>query len=147
MQPIKSHLAVQLDHARCHDLIPDEIYSKQNWLAEDGTLTKVIFYDIVRQRRCPAGIAGVNADNCNNRIAHPIASMAFQSVGVPVSATVLMLSTIQDMKFFLRMGYGDSMAFAGATGEIKKQGLCQRNGAAPVGWLLMIIMMIRAHKR
>jgi hypothetical protein len=34
-----------LNHARCHDLIPDEIYSKKNQLAEDGTLTKVLFYD------------------------------------------------------------------------------------------------------
>ncbi len=36
-----------LNHARCHDLIPDEIYSKCNRLAEDRTLTKVLFYDIV----------------------------------------------------------------------------------------------------
>jgi hypothetical protein len=36
-----------LDHARNHNLIPEEIYSKRNCLAEDGTLTKVIFYDIV----------------------------------------------------------------------------------------------------
>ncbi len=28
-----------LDHARNHDLIPEEIYSKRNCLAEDGTLT------------------------------------------------------------------------------------------------------------
>ncbi len=36
-----------LDHAKNHNLIPEEIYSKRNRLAEDGTLTKVIFYDIV----------------------------------------------------------------------------------------------------
>jgi hypothetical protein len=58
-----------------------------------------------------------------------------------------MLSTIQDMKFFLRKGYGESTAFAGATGEIKTQGLYQRNGAAPAGWLITNIMMIRAHKQ
>jgi hypothetical protein len=66
-----------LDHARCHDLIPDEIYSKQNWLAEDRTLTKVLFYEIVQQTRCLVGIAAIDADNCYNRVAHPIASMAF----------------------------------------------------------------------
>jgi hypothetical protein len=92
------------------------------------------------------GIAAVDADNCK-RIAHPIASMAFQSVGVPVTATVSMFHTIQDMKFFLGTGYGNSTAFAGATGEIKTQGLCQGNSAAPAGWLIMNIMMIRAHKR
>jgi hypothetical protein len=136
-----------LNNARKFDLIPDEIYSERNRLAEDGTLTKVIFYDIVRQSRRPVGIAAVNADNCYNRIAHPIVLMVFQAIGVPVNATVLMLSTIQDMKFFLRMGYGDSTVFAGATGDIKMQGLCQGNSAALAGWLTTNITMIRAHKR
>jgi hypothetical protein len=66
-----------LDHDRHHDLIPDEIYSKRNWLAEDGTLNKVLFYNIVWQTRCSAGIAAVDADNCYNRITHSIESMAF----------------------------------------------------------------------
>ncbi len=136
-----------LDHARNHDLIPEEICSKRNHLAEDGTLTKVIFYDIVRQSQRPVGIAAVDADNCYDRIAHPIASMVFQAMGVPINATVLMLTTIQDMKFFLQTGFGDSTAFAGATGEVKMQGLCQGNGAAPAGWLTTNITMIRAHKR
>jgi hypothetical protein len=124
-----------LDNTRIFDLIPDEIYSERNRLAEDGTLTKIIFYDIVRQSRRPAGIAAVDVDNCYNRIAHPIALMVFQAMGVPVNATVLMLSTIQDMKFFLRTGYGNSTEFDSATGDIKMQGLCQGNGAVPAGWL------------
>jgi hypothetical protein len=73
--------------------------------------------------------------------------MAFQSVGVPTTATVLMLSTIKEMKFFLWTRYDDSTAFAGVTGEIKTQGLCQGNGAAPSGWLTTNNMMIRAHKQ
>jgi hypothetical protein len=116
-------------------------------LAEDRTLTKVLFYDTLQQTRCPAGIAAVNADNCYNRTAHLIVSMAFQSVGVPTTATVSMLSTIQDIKFFLRTEYGNSTAFGGATGEIKMQGLCQGNGTALACWLITYIMMIRAHKR
>ncbi len=106
-----------LNHARRHDLILDEIYSKQNWLAEDGTLTKVLLYDIVQQARCPAGIAVVNADSCYDRIAHRMGSMAFQLVGVPATATVSVLPMIQDMKFFLRTGYGDSTAFGGTMGD------------------------------
>jgi hypothetical protein len=51
------------------------------------------------------------------------------------------------MKFFLHMGYGNSTVFAGATGDIKTQGLCQGNGAAPAGWLTTNITMIRAHNR
>jgi hypothetical protein len=73
--------------------------------------------------------------------------MVFQAMGVPINTTVLMLTTIQDMKFFLRTGFGDSTAFAGTTGEVEAQGLCQGNGAAPAGWLTTNITMIRAPKR
>ncbi len=73
--------------------------------------------------------------------------MVFEAMGVPINATVSMLTTIQDMKFFLRAGFGNSKAFSGATGEVKMQGLCQGNGAVPAGWLTTNITMIRAHKR
>jgi len=136
-----------LDQVRGLGLIPEEIYSKRNRLADDGTLAKVIFYDIVRQTRRPAGIAAVDADNCYDRIAHPIASLIFQSMGVPLEAIKSMLTTIQEMKFFLRTGYGDSTDYAGSTGGKRTQGLCQGNGAAPAGWTVTTIPMIRAHKR
>jgi hypothetical protein len=66
---------------------------------------------------------------------------------VPSSATTLILLTIQDMKFSLRTGFGDSKAYAWSTGEIKTQGLCQGNGAAPAGWTTTNITMINTHKQ
>ncbi len=63
-----------------------------------------------------------------------------------------MLSTIQDMKFYLRTGYGDSEDYAGGarSGEIdpiKTQGMCQGNGASPATWTVVAITNINAHKR
>jgi hypothetical protein len=55
-----------LHQARKYKLIPEEIFSKWNRLADDGTLAKVLFYDIVRQMRLPAEISAVDADNCYN---------------------------------------------------------------------------------
>lgn len=136
-----------LHMTRQHGLIPEDIYSEKNRLADDGTLAKIIFYDVVRQTQLPAGIAAVDADNCYDRIAHPIAFLVFQALGVPQPAAQSMLATIQNMKFFLRTGYGDSSAFACSTENIKTQGLCQGNGAAPAGWTVTSIAMINAHKR
>jgi hypothetical protein len=136
-----------LQTVREYELIPEEIYSERNRLADDRTLAKVLFYDIVRQTRRPAGIGAVDADNCYDRIAHPIASMVFQSLGMPQEAAVSMLSTIQEMKFFLRTGYGDSKVYAGSAEGKRTQGLCQGNGAAPEGWGVISITMIRAHKQ
>jgi hypothetical protein len=42
-----------------YKLMPEEICSEKNRLADDGTLVKVLFYDIVRQTRLPAGISAV----------------------------------------------------------------------------------------
>jgi hypothetical protein len=95
----------------------------------------------------PAGISAIDADNCYDRIAHPIASLIFQSLGVQKDACESILKTIQDMKFFLQMDFGNSKEFASATGNIKTQGMCQGNGAAPAGWTVDSIAMIRAHTR
>jgi hypothetical protein len=136
-----------LHQARTYKLIPEEIYSERNRLADDGTLSKVLFFDIVHQMRRSVGSSAVNADNCYDRIAHPIASLVFQALGVPQEAVVSLLSTIQDMRFFLCPGFGDSKAYAGSTNGKKTQGLCQGNGAAPAGWTVTSITMIQAHKR
>ena len=101
-----------LEKARRNGLMPEEIFSKRNKMADDGTLTKVLTYDIIRQTRRPAGLASVDANNCYDRIAHTIASLVFQAFGVPLSASESMLTTIQEMKFFLRTRFGDSSDFA-----------------------------------
>jgi hypothetical protein len=74
-----------------------------------------------------------------------MASLIFQSFGVESTAVSAMLETIQEMKFFLRMAYGDSKTFAGSSIEIKTQGLGQGNGASPAGWCVISIVILRAH--
>jgi hypothetical protein len=102
-----------LQTARKYKLMPEEVFSKRNCLADNRTLIKELFYDIVHQTRLPAGISVVDADNCYDRIAHPIASMFFQALGVPKETFIAMLMTIQDMKFFLRTGFEDFKDYSG----------------------------------
>ena len=79
----------------------EEIFSERNHTANNGSLAKVLFYDIMRQLRASTAIASVNASNCFNWIAHAIASMIFQAFGVTPNAAKAMLESIQEMKFFL----------------------------------------------
>ena len=53
-----------LDKAREANLMPEEVFSKRNKMADDGTLAKVVTYDIIRQTRHSAGLTSVDADNC-----------------------------------------------------------------------------------
>ena len=73
-----------IDVVRKHGLMADEVFSEQGRTAEDGALAKVLFYDIVRQFRLPAGISSVDAANCYDSIAHAIASLIFLAMGVPL---------------------------------------------------------------
>jgi hypothetical protein len=52
------------DNARKHQLMPKEIFSKKNRMANDLTLCKMLFYNITRQARVLEAIASVNASNC-----------------------------------------------------------------------------------
>lgn len=83
-----------------HGMMPDEIFSEKKQTANDGTMTKVLFYDIVQQSRQAAGIGSVDVDNCFDRVAHAVASLVFQAFGVSEDTCGAMLQTIQDIQFF-----------------------------------------------
>ena len=136
-----------MDVVRENGLMADEVFSEKGMTAEDGGLAKILFYDIARQFRIPAGISSVDAANCYGSMAHAIASLIFQAMGVPVEGVQAMLEAIQEMKYFLRTAYGDSKNSANSRIEVKYQGLCQGNGAAPAGWAVISITVLRAHKK
>jgi hypothetical protein len=136
-----------LQNARNHNLMQEEIFSKKNRMADDGTLCKTLFFDFARQASVPGAIALVDASNCYDRIAHAMASLIFQAFGVPTTAIESMLGAIENMKVFLRTGFGDLATFSGGGISIKTQGLCQGNGAAPTGWVVISICIIGAHKK
>ena len=75
-----------LDVARQYKVMLEEIFSEQGKTADDGSLAKILIYDIVCQSRCTAALSSINAVNCYNSIAHAIASLVFQAFGVPVNA-------------------------------------------------------------
>jgi hypothetical protein len=65
----------------------------------------------------------MDASNCYDRIAQAMASMIFQAFGVLTTAIVSILGAIENMKFFLRTGFGNLRSFAGGGISIKTQGL------------------------
>ena len=102
-----------MNNTRMYNLMPEETFSEKNRMADDGTLCKTLFYDITWQAQVPAATASVDASNCYDRIAHTIASLVIQAFGVPTTAIKTMLGAIENMKFYLRTGFGDSKSFTG----------------------------------
>ena len=97
-----------MDNVRRYGFMPEEIYSEKGKTADDGSLAKVLFYDISRQSRVATGLSLIDASNCYDSIAHAIALLVFQAFGVPEEAIESMLTAIEEMKYFLRTAYGDS---------------------------------------
>eukprot|EP00804_Cyclotella_cryptica_P003924 CCRYP_016117-RA/>CCRYP_016117-RA protein AED:0.75 eAED:0.75 QI:0/-1/0/1/-1/1/1/0/1178 len=135
-----------LDQIRQYKLMPEEIFSERQRMADDGIMAKVLFYDISRQLRAPAALASVDAANCYDRVAHAIASLVFRSFGTPLPMTLSMLTAIQQMQFFLRTAFGDSNRAVGSRIHLRTQGFMQGNGASPAGWTAISITILHAHK-
>jgi hypothetical protein len=64
-----------------------------------------------------------------------------------MTAIETMLGAIENMKFNLRTGFGDSKSFAGGGISVKTQGLTPVNGASPAGWAVISICIIGAHSK
>ncbi len=90
-----------------HHLMPEEIFSEKNRMADNGSLTRKLFYNVTWQARVPVAITLVDVSSCYDSIAHAVASLVFQAFEVLVTAIESMLGVIKNMKFFLRMGFGD----------------------------------------
>jgi hypothetical protein len=73
--------------------------------------------------RIPIGIVSADAEQCYDRIAHVFASLVYQAFGVYISAVIVMLASIQHMRFYLRTGLGESVGFMTAVLDSIIQGL------------------------
>jgi hypothetical protein len=60
---------------------------------------------------------------------------------------MVMLMSIQHMKFYLRTGLGESVGYMTAVLGNVIQGLCQGNLAAPAGWSHISAVLLSAYKR
>jgi hypothetical protein len=57
------------------------------------------------------------------------------------------LTAIQNMKFFLHTAFGDSKDLVGARVELKAKGYMEGNRAPQVGWAVVSIAILMAHKQ
>ncbi len=63
-----------------YKLMPKEIFSKKNCMADKRTLAKILLFDIAQLTRQPVGVISVDAKNCYDRVAHAM-SLVVQAFG------------------------------------------------------------------
>jgi hypothetical protein len=92
-------------------------------------------------------IEGSEFGDCYDQIAHPPASVALQSWGIPKESVRLILMEMQTMQFFLWTGYGQSAERYGGSIEDRTLGLEQGNAAAGPRFMALSAQIVNAYLR
>jgi hypothetical protein len=125
--------------------IPMEIFAKKGSNCVNAVMTKIMLCDESQNHHHPMCTGGNDFGDCYDRVAHPPASIALQSWGVPCPAIKVLLLTMQTIHFFLWMGYGESMDSYGRTSEDRTLGFGQGNSAAGPGFLALSAQIMNAY--
>jgi hypothetical protein len=80
--PTRSSMGHICPTKKKNGFVPDEMFSERNWMAEQESLAKVLFYDVVWQSLLMADSSLVDADNCHDCVSHAIALLVFCYFGV-----------------------------------------------------------------
>ena len=67
----------------------------------------------MQQLRCPGTITGVDAASCYDRIVHSIAILITRHEGLSLLPLLALFGVIQQMRYFVRTGYGESESIYG----------------------------------
>ena len=141
------------DCAERDNLLPkEECGSRKRHQSRHHGLNKRLLYDLAHLQRKPMILCSNDAKSCYDRIAHSIASIAMQRLGLPPEPIKCMIATMQDMEHCIRTGFGDSeVSMSGVDSADKPfQGVLQGNGSGPALWLavsapLIEMMRTRGH--
>jgi hypothetical protein len=125
-------------------LIPLKCFAKKGSNCINAIMTKVMMCDKSRIPHHPTCIGGIDFGDCYNRIAHPAASMALQSWGIPKEFVCLILMAMQTLQFFLCTGYGESAETCSGSDEDRTLGLGQGNAAAGPGFMVLSAQIVNA---
>ena len=132
-----------IKQAEKHGELPaDTIGGRKDMASHEGGLNRVLMSDVSRQRRQDLLMLSEDADTCYDRMQHTGISLSTRRLGVPTPTNTTMLVTLQQMRFFLRTGFGTSSTYFGRQQLTPFQGGCQGNGAAPGFWLAISIVLI-----
>jgi hypothetical protein len=134
-----------MDKAFQGKIIPAEQFAKRESQATEGVLTSGLFCDIAQALHKTAAIESVDLANCYDTVAHPIASIALQSLKVRKVMVAMILYVLKPMTWYLKTAFGQcDISFDGMVLNTFMS-LGQRNRAAPLGFLAVCTLMVNVY--
>lgn len=125
-----------MEYGEQHNLLAPEQYgSRRAKSAIDHATNKRFTLDIIRQSRSNAIYIANDAKSCYDRIILMVAYLTMRNFGIPRLVAQSTISTILNMKHFVRTRYGDSTTYYGGDNwDTKPHGCGQGNGYGPALW-------------
>jgi len=125
-----------MEYGEKHNLLaPEQFGSRKAKSAIAHATNKRITLDILRQSGTNAIYIANDAKSCYDRIILMVAYLTMRNFGIPSLAAKSTISTIMNMKHFIRTKYGDSKDYYGGNKwGIKPHGCGQGNGYGPALW-------------
>jgi exonuclease III len=134
-----------VDNAIKSGIMVEEQFAKKGSSPIDQSVCRRIVFDLVRFQRSALVVCSTDLLSCYDRIVHSAASLAMQSVGIPMEVMHAMFSTIQGCRHKVRTGLGTSSRTYGGIvqGEDPLMGVGQGNGAGPSIWAILSCILFR----
>jgi hypothetical protein len=139
MEPDYQELCKDMARKAMHNALKHGAMCPENFGGIKGrnqiqaTIVKLLFFDMLRQRKIPGSDVLDDAISCYNRILHTVMSLSFQQYGIPKPQIKSIITTLQDMVHQVRTPFGDSVATHGPlpTDTRKPGGAYQGVGHGP----------------
>ena len=146
----KSFIVGWMTMTALHDMkgLPSEHFSKRGSTAIDAKFDTTLMVDICRQSRLPMILGSVDAAQCYDRVLHLWVLLMLIALLKNFVLAFVMLFTLQNMRFFVRSEYGDSLVSYGGLDTVWAwMGLGQGSRGAPDCWLLISSPMFNILRR
>lgn len=89
-----------MNHAEKYSLLAEEQFGgRKKKTAIDHAVNKRLTYDLCRQSRQPTALCSQDAKACYDRVAHNVASLCLQRLGMPTEPIICMFSTLQRLDY------------------------------------------------
>lgn len=126
---------------------PEQHGAKKYHRVQEASLNSRLIYDFIRLQHISAGIVGVDAETCFDRISHPILSLCLQRLGLPLTAVRSTLHTIQQASHHVRTAFGDSTEHYSGSTRYPLQGMPQGHCTGPCACIQVSTPIINCIRR
>ena len=129
-------------------LTPFQWGSRKKKSAINVATSKVLHFDIIRQKRLAASHICLDASQCYDRMVHSISALCMIRHGAHAPAVYSMFRTLQEASNHVATPYGVSKASYGGQARINQgllpiAGIGQGNGAGPAAFAVLSTELVR----